>query len=411
MAERVNLLGLTVGRKGLLGYLKAVGGSNIIKVTPSNGSASGSQATDKRLKVICGANTSYLSDGAWVKQASGRGKGKTTAFTLCEVRVSPNNAVKPNVGATELAEALNRVLPFTARDGSRPVLACVNFTAKDGRLTLVGADGFRLATVTLDYDDGEGQALVSRDDLTGIANALRRAKRARLSFEPNGSLDGGDLILDTELVRYKWAGANGSYPDWQGLMPIEFKAIAHFDTVEATKAVNSLKALADSKAYSVDLNIGEGKAVMVNPDDRGQTEVAADTEGEAVKVRLDGRYLAQALRACGGMVDFKVVNAYSPALFATSGYQLVVMPMITAEAKEQAKRDTEAKAEPATEKEVARQAARQAARQVAKATGEATEKDAEVTGAVAEAERIARQAQDKHRKARRSRAKEPVAVA
>jgi DNA polymerase III sliding clamp (beta) subunit (PCNA family) len=295
------------------------------------------------------------------------------------------------VGATELAEVLNRVLPFAARDGSRPVLACVNFVAKDGKLTLVSSDGFRLAVVTLDYDDGEGQALISHDDLTGVANALRRAKRARISFEPSGTiLDGRDLILDTELIRYKWTSLNGNYPDWQKLIPTEFKTVAHFDTVEAMKAVNSLKVLANSKAYPVDLSIGEGKIAMVNPDDKGQTEVVADTEGEAGKVRIDGKYLAQALKACGGMVDFKVSNGYSPTLFATNGYRLVVVPMITAEAREQAKREREAKAEQ---------------------TEPAAEKPTEVAGVVAEAEKIARQAQKKRKKGKHSRTKEPVAVA
>jgi len=75
--------------------------------------------------------------------------------------------------------ALNRVLPFTATDDSRPILQCVNFAAKEGKLTLVSADGFRLAVVTLDYNDGEGQALINHDDLKGMASALRRAKRAR----------------------------------------------------------------------------------------------------------------------------------------------------------------------------------------------------------------------------------------
>ena len=192
LADRVMLLDITVGRKGLLGYLKAVGGSNIVKVTPSNGSASGAQATDKRLKVICGANTSYLADGDFI--------GEKTPVTVCEVRVCPTNTVKPNVGANELAEALNRVLPFTAKDDNRPVLQCVNFVAKEGKLTLVSADGFRLAVVSLDYEDGEGQALINRDDLKGVANALRRAKRVRVSFEGEDVTKPATLIVDTELT-------------------------------------------------------------------------------------------------------------------------------------------------------------------------------------------------------------------
>jgi len=330
---------VTLGRKGLLGYLKALGGSNIIKVVP-NGSASGSQAADsKGLKVICGANTSHLADGEWI--------GENTPVTLCDVRVSPSNSVKPNIGATELAEALSRVLPFTATDDSRPVLQCVNFTAKEGKLTLVSADGFRLAVISLDYDDGEGQALIVRDDLKGVASALRSAKRARISFEPDGeSLDGMSLIIDTELTRYRWVSASGQYPDWQKLIPAEFNCYASFDTVEANKAVSSLKALSDGKSYPIDLAIGDGRIVMANPDDKGQAELTADTDGD-VRVRLDGSYLAQALKACGGMVELKLTNGYSPMLFSSNGYQLVVMPMLTTEANEQAKKEREEKGEQA----------------------------------------------------------------
>jgi len=351
LAERVMLMDFTIGRKGLLGYLRALAGSNVVKIVPASGSASGTQANGhKRLKVTCGANTSYLEDLAWINTEGKR----ITPLTLCEVRVSPNNAVMPNIGAIELAEALNRVLPFTAFGDDRPVLTCVLFTAKDGKLTLVSADGFRLAVVTLDCD-GEGQALVNREELRGIANALRRAKRARISFEPSGeSLDGMSLILDTELIRYKWTSYQGNFPDWQKLIPTEFNTVAHFDTVEAIKATLSLKALSDNpKAYPIDLTIGDGKIVMANPDSTGQADIPADTDGQGF-VRIDGKYLTQALKACGGMVDFKLSSPVLPMLFTTDSYQLVVMPMLTDKAQEQqkaeAKAKTETPAEPVAEK-------------------------------------------------------------
>jgi len=306
----------------------------LVKLIPSNGSASGLRATDKRLKVICGANTSYLADSEWI--------GDNTPVTICDVRVSPNNSVKPNIGASELSEALSRVLPFTATDDNRPVLQCVNFVAKEGKLTLVSADGFRLAKISLDYDDGEGQALINRDDLKGIISALRRAKRARVSFEPSGeSLDGMSLIIDTELIRYKYIGWDGNYPDYEKLIPTDFNAFASFDTVEAIKAVNSLKALSNGKDYPIDLTIGDGKIVMANPDDKGQAELIADTDGE-VKIRVDGGYLAQALKACGGMVDFKLTSPSSPMLFSANGYQLVVMPMLTTESQSKGEQKAEA---------------------------------------------------------------------
>ena len=318
-----------------------------IKVTPSNGSASGSQAAGKRLKVICGANTSYLEDSLFI--------GENTPVTICDVRVSPNNSVKPNIGAAELAEALARVLPFAAKDDTRPVLHSVNFTAKDGKLILVSADGFRLAVVSLDCDGDDAAALINRDDLKGMVNALRKAKRARVSFaDSKDKLDGKQLVIDTELIRYRWISDDGDFPDWQKLVPAEFHCHAHFDTVEAARAVNSLKVLSDSPTSPIDLTIGNGKVIMASPDDKGQAEIPADTEGE-LKVRLDGGYLADALKACGGMVELKLTSPGSPMLFSSNGYQLVVMPMLTTETAEaagadsQAETEAKAKAEPATE--------------------------------------------------------------
>jgi DNA polymerase-3 subunit beta len=371
LSDRVTLLNdVTLGRKGFLTYLKALGGSNIVKVTPSNGNASGLQVTGKSLRVVCGANTSYLEDLAWI--------GDNTPVTLCDVRVSPSNSVKPNLGALELAEALSRVLPFTSREDTRPVLQCVNFVAKEGKLYLVSADGFRLSVVTLDYDDGEGNALVNREELKGMVGALRRAKRVRLIFEGEGTKT---LILDTELVRYKWISDDGSFPEYEKLIPSEHNCLTHFDTTEAIRAVNSLKALSDGKSYPIDLTIADGKIVMANPDDKGKTEITAETDGE-VRIRLDGSYLADALKACGGMVELKLTDGKSPVLFTSNGYKLVVMPMLTSEVKpepEQAEPEAETETEPEVE-------------------------ETEAADAVAEAE-------TKPQPKRKSKAKEPVAVA
>jgi len=378
LAERLMLMDFTIGRKGLLGYLKAIAGSNVVKVVPANGADSESHGIGKRLKVICGSNTSYLEDMAWV--------GDKTPMTIAEVRVSPNNAVKPNIGNVELAEALNRTLPFTATEDNRPVLQCVLFKAGEGKLKLVSADGFRLAVQSIDFD-GEGQALIVRDDLLGIANALRKARRVNLSFEASGeSLDGTKLIIDTEAIRYSFVSADGTFPDYEKLIPNEAKTVVHFDTVEAGKAISSLKVLADSKSYPIDLTLDNGMVILSSPDDKGRAVMPADIEGEVNRVRIDGKYLADALRACDGMVDLKLTDGKSPVLFQVDGYLLVTMPMLTNAEKPSA----EPKAEPAPAEEAE----------------PAPAEDTEATEAVAEAEAITKADKPK----RKRKAKEPVAV-
>jgi len=180
-----------------------------------------------------------------------------------------------------------------------------------------------------------------------MVTALRRARRVRLSFEGEDVSKPSSLIIDTELIRYRWTSNGGNYPEYDKLIPTDFNCNVYLDTVEALTAVSSLKALSDNIDYPVDLTIGNGKVILSNPDDKGLTEMPADTEG-SISIRLNGRYLTQALKATGGMAELKLTNAYSPMLFSSNhNYKLVVMPMLTDEANAQAKRDREAKAKEA----------------------------------------------------------------
>jgi hypothetical protein len=350
--ERVTLFDsdITLGRKGFYAYLKALAGSNIVKVIPANGNASGSQVIAKGLKVMCGSHESYLPDGAWI----GTGK-KTVPYTFAQIRVSPCNAVMPNLGNVELAEALSKVLPFTASDEQRPVLQTVRLYQKDGKLTLTGTDGFSLSEVSFSFEDGEGEALIHRDELRGLIPALRKAKRVRLGFEEKADDDGGllskSVVIDTELVRYKCQSQQGEYPSYDKIIPTEFTANASFDSKEAIKAIRSLLAVWYDDSLKplyrpLILTIAEGKVVIEAKEDRGKAEITAETSGEG-KVKVEGKRLIQALKACGGIVDLKLVNASSPMLFTVDSHICLVMPMTMDEAKAEAKAEakTEAKAE------------------------------------------------------------------
>ena len=345
--------------------------SSIIKIVPSNGDASGVRVADKKLKVVCGSNTSYLEDRAWVTEKLG--------YDVCQLRVSPNSAVKPNLGGLELAEALSRVIPFASKEDDRPVLACVRFAQKDGKLTLTSADGYRLAEVSLDFEDGEGEALIPAKEVKGLTSALRKAKRVRLSFEDGGErLDSKHLVIDTELIRYKWNSYNGEYPQTDKLFPTESVAEARFDTRDMLRASASLGALFLDKDTAIIITIKDGMMRLSVKDDKGEAQIEAQVEGEA-ETAVNGAYLSQALKALGGMVELKVNTPQSPILFSVDGYRLVVMPVNIGIAKREAK--TEA---------VAEQAQTEVAEVEAVAEGEAETED---------------------KPKRKHKAKEPVAVA
>jgi len=284
-------------------------------------------------KVICGANTSIIPDGQWV--------GDNTPLTFSEVKVSPLNIVTPNIGTAELANAIAKVLPFTATDDARPVLQCVYFVIKDNMLTLVSADGFRLAVISLPFDGADGEVLVNSGDLKGIASALRKANRANLTITENGSKK---LTIDTELVNYRFTGADGKFPEWEKLIPVESTCLVEVDAMAILSELKALAVMADAKDFGIDLDIGDGKIGLTVTDSKGATELPAVTTGSQ-KIRLDGGYLASVVRACGNAItDIAFSNANSPVLFSTDGYRVVVMPMLTNESKKEPV--AEAKAEP-----------------------------------------------------------------
>jgi len=340
LADRLLLMDFTIGRKGLLNCIRSLSGSNVVKIVPSaNGSASEERAADKRLKVVCGAFTTYLDDGAWINDKTG--------YSLADVRISPANTLTPNVGSTELAEAINRALTFTATDDTRPVLQCVMFHAGDGKLRLISADGFRLAVVALDYEHqgDEVKVLVNRADLKGIASALRKAKRVRVTFDKAGDdLTNMAVYIDTEVARYKLVGSDGIFPNYDAVIPTEFICHAQLDTAEVLKAVLGLKATAeDARSYAVDLTVGGGHMIMSHPDnEKGEVIVKADSGDDFGHVRLDGGYIADVMRVFGEMVDFSLSKAYQPVMFTANGFQVVVMPMMSTRSHEERKADSEA---------------------------------------------------------------------
>ena len=338
-ADRIILCGAEVGRRGLLNYFKALAGSNIIKVVPAKGSVN----AQKSLKVLCGSHIGNIAGGEWVNE--------NTPPTNADLRVSPTVGVKPNIGASEMAVALSRVIPFSAKlvkdDKRRPVLGCVLFEAKGGVLTLVGADGIGMAINTLSFDEQDAKALVPRDDLKAIVNLLRRAKRLNVVFDGKGEESYSQaIVFMTDLVQYRLECASYRFPDYRKQVPTTHNAVAHIDTVETARAINALKAINAIKDYAVDLVIEDNRLVLASPDDKettvGEHAIPCETEG-SIDIRLVGSYLTTALRLCGGMVDISATKPYENLMVRQNGYTVLLMPQMSQKAKAVYELDQKAK--------------------------------------------------------------------
>jgi len=132
-------------------------------------------------------------------------------------------------------------------------------------------------------------------------------------------------LIETEAIRYKWSSQSGTYPDYEQVIPTEFKAEARFDTREMMRAAASLTTLAATKEAAILVSIKDGKVRLSAKEESGEALIEAEAEGEA-QTAISGAYLVQALKTLGGIVELKVNEPKSPIVFTVDGYRLVVMP-------------------------------------------------------------------------------------
>lgn len=338
-SDIIEVVNTSLGRKGLLAYLKALDGSNTVKVVPDG---------EQGLKVVCGANVSYVPKEAWV------GK-KPNWFSACQVIVSPHSNITPNLGANELADALAKVLPFTEQGKeARANLKCIYFKQSNGCLVLTGVDGYKLCSVSLAFSDGEEEALIPANELKGLTQALKRAKRVRIGFQEDDK--GKALVIHTESISYKFNSERVSFPDYDKVIPTKYVATATIDTKAMLKAVKSLKALSLDKLIPITLTFGNDKVGLEG--NQGKVELEAQTEGEG-KLVMPSDNLAKCLRAIGaGIAEVKMSSPTAPLTISLDGVLVLCMPIHKPETTpaKPTETETEAQAEAVAEGEAVAQA-------------------------------------------------------
>jgi len=267
--------------------------------------------------------------------------------------------------ASVLKDAIQSVVFAAAADDSRPVLAGVLVTAKDGKLTLAAADGFRLAVRKVDLGEqgaggtseageGEGGASAGANappvDLAMIvpARALTEVARGLPSDEDEIVEIAATPDLNQVLFSHKGAEIvsrliEGQFPDYNRIIPRESKTrvtIQTADFLRNTKAAqvfardnSMIVRLEMTPAEGADASLGRVTVAATSSEIGDYTgEVDAAVEGEALQVAFNGRYLRDALEALDAQQAFlEVTGPASPGVLrpasGPNGYLHVIMPM------------------------------------------------------------------------------------
>lgn len=245
------------------------------------------------------------------------------------------------INSQVLIRALNYTLPCSAIEETRPVLHALLFEFSDNSLKLVGADGFRLATITLDIQGNLNTSfLVDRNDLGKLMVFLKSLKptgkgKSKIYPEVYISHAENTATFASDKGNMTLAKVQGQFPDYQRLIPadgtqVEFMAD---DMLQSAKAI-SVMARDGSGIIRLQFKREDGiigKVILsAKSEEIGESANEIDaTVAQDCKIALNSKYLVEALNNCKGqIIKAQVKSTTEPMLLhLPENRTYLVMPM------------------------------------------------------------------------------------
>ena len=203
---------------------------------------------------------------------------------------------------------------------------------KEQSLRGVATDGHRLARYELELPDGA-------KDIPGVIVPRKTvAELRRLLDDAEGAIDAG--LSDTK-VQFTFGGVeltskliDGSFPDYQRVIPTGNDKVLTVDAKEFSQAVDRVSTISADKTRAVKLNLDRDRVTLsvVNPESGTATEeLGANYSAEPIEIGFNARYLLDITgQIVGKEVRFLLADAGSPTLIEDTGdgrTLYVLMPM------------------------------------------------------------------------------------
>lgn len=258
--------------------------------------------------------------------------------------LAPANVEGPSVRLepTALREAISQVVFAAASDDSRPVLAGVQFTARDGEVTMAAADGFRMSLRTLTIEDDPSMP-ISIIVPARAMNELQRvladvSDQVELRVTPNGS----QIVITAPNLMFTSRLIDGAFPDLRQVVPKDWNTRVVVLREQLLDATRRALIFARSSNDVVKIEVtppGEAldmgrMAVTATAADTGDNrdEVDAQVEGGEMQIAFNGRYLHDVLSVIRSpSVALELQGPNSAGVIRPVGsdnFTHVIMPMV-----------------------------------------------------------------------------------
>jgi DNA polymerase-3 subunit beta len=272
----------------------------------------------------------------WVTVTCNRSRFRIMGLAKDEFPALPSagKSSRTKIPGPLFRKMIDRVIFAVTTDDARFALNGALMILKGGNLTLVASDGARLASITESLDGkGKGEEeriLIPRKALgeisrisTGDEDVYYCRKDSHLFF------DIGNAHMTSRVLE-------GTFPNFEKVIPTGNDKIVEFDRKEFTTALSRVSVLANERSRAVRLTVKAGKAEISskNPEmGDASEEIPVDYKGEDIQLGFNAKYLLDFLGVAGTeKITFELKDEVTQGMVRPSGdegknYTYIVMPM------------------------------------------------------------------------------------
>lgn len=176
-------------------------------------------------------------------------------------------------------------------------------------------DGFQLAVEEVPCEGDEMKILIPGAFMRMVANSVGVDDKVKFTT------DGKRVQISTDGLMMNCPLLQGEFPDYERMLPQEFKTEA---LVQVDQVVDALKSgsVVLSQDMAVVLTVGNGNIQIRNNSARGdfEADVECETQGEEMRIGFNEKYLLNALSMVDGdEAMIKLSGPVSPVIVQGKG--------------------------------------------------------------------------------------------
>ena len=228
------------------------------------------------------------------------------------------NGEKINISTNLIGSIINETAFATSQEEIRPVLTGVNFTCRDGLLTCVATDSFRLAKKEIKIDTALNFNInVPAKCLNEVVKLIKEDKNINIYISQQRILfDLENIIIQSRLI-------NGNYPDISKLIPTSFDTTLKVNKRVILDSLDRANILSYNSAnYTVTLEKDSSSLILSSKSQEVgsiQEDVSyLEYDGNNILLSFNSKYVIDALKAFSDdIICFYFNGSMSPFIIKT----------------------------------------------------------------------------------------------